>query len=186
MSFRKLYYKNVDLKGQTVVVRVDFNVPLTPDLKIDDNARIRKVLPTIEHLLSVDGTKIVLMSHLGRSNGLIKLEFSLKPVADELQKLLGDKAKVKFALDCKKADDGVKALGVHEVLLLENLRFYPDEKISAPEFAAKLASNGTYYINDAFGTAHRAHASTEGITKFLCYLIVIWMHMNTYKRNKIN
>ncbi|KAA6365265.1 MAG: Phosphoglycerate kinase, partial [Streblomastix strix] len=76
------------------------------------------------------------------------------------------KAKVKFALDCKKADDDVKALGVHEVLLLENLRFYPDEERNAPEFAAKLASYGTYYINDAFGTAHRAHASTEGITKF--------------------
>ncbi|KAA6361514.1 MAG: Phosphoglycerate kinase, partial [Streblomastix strix] len=166
MSFRKLYYKNVDLKGQTVVVRVDFNVPLTPDLKIDDNARIRKVLPTIEHLLSVDGTKIVLMSHLGRPDGVVKLEFSLKPVADELQKLLGDKAKVKFALDCKKADDDVKALGVHEVLLLENLLFYPDEEMNAPEFAAKLASYGTYYINDALGTAHRAHASTEGITKF--------------------
>lgn len=165
MSFRKLYYKNVDLKNQTIVMRVDFNVPLTPDLKVDDDARIRATLPTINHILSIEGTKIVLMSHLGRPDGKVKPEMSLAPVVDVLAKLLNNKYVVKFNKDCLKADADVAGLKTHEILILENLRFYGEEEKNDAAFAKKLASYGTYYINDAFGTAHRAHASTEGITK---------------------
>lgn len=165
MASRKLFYKNAPLENQTIVMRVDFNVPLTPEHAVEDNKRIVAALPTIQHILTVPGTKIVLMSHLGRPNGAVKPEFSLKPVHAELQKLLGS-TPVHFAEDCQKADEQVKALKEHEVLLLENLRFYAQEEKNDEAFAKKLASYGTFYINDAFGTAHRAHASTAGITKF--------------------
>ncbi|KAK2955817.1 Phosphoglycerate kinase [Blattamonas nauphoetae] len=166
MAFRKLFYKNCDLKNQTILCRVDFNVPLTPDGKIDNNNRIKACLPTIEYILSVEGTKLILMSHLGRPDGQVKPELTLAPVAVELEKLLGGKAKVHFNKDCQKAEEDVQKLGVHEILLLENLRYYPQEEKNDAAFAQKLASYGTFYINDAFGTAHRAHASTEGITKY--------------------
>jgi phosphoglycerate kinase len=106
------------------------------------------------------------MSHLGRPDGKVKPEMSLKPVVPVLTSLLENKFVVKFAADCQKAEADVAALGVHEILILENLRFYAAEEKNDPAFAQKLASYGTFYINDAFGTAHRAHASTEGITKF--------------------
>lgn len=166
MDSRKLFYKNADLKNQTIVMRVDFNVPLTSDLKVDDNTRIKAALPTIQHIMTIPGTKLILMSHLGRPNGAVKPEFSLTPVCAELDALLEKKFPVHFAADCQKADAEVQALKEHEILLLENLRFYAQEEKNDEAFAKKLASYGTFYINDAFGTAHRAHASTEGITKF--------------------
>jgi phosphoglycerate kinase len=165
MSFRKLYYKNADLKNQTIVMRVDFNVPLTPDLKVDDPARIKAALPTIQHILTVEGAKLVLMSHLGRPDGKVVKDMSLAPVAEALRGFLPGTT-VKFNTDCQKAEADVAGLQVHEVLLLENLRFYAAEEKNDGAFAKKLASYGTYYVNDAFGTAHRAHASTEGITKY--------------------
>jgi phosphoglycerate kinase len=128
MASRKLNFRDVDLKGQTVLVRVDFNCPLTPQKTVEDNARIKAALPTILHLLTIEGVKVILMSHLGRPDGKNKPEYSLLPVYAELQKLLTEKYTVKFAPDSKNADSFVSSLKSHEVLLLENLRFYPEEE----------------------------------------------------------
>jgi phosphoglycerate kinase len=157
---------DVVLRGKKVLVRVDFNVPLTPDLKVSDDTRIVESLPTIRKILS-DGGTAILMSHLGRPKGKPNSEFSLKPVAEHLAVLL--KKPVKFAPDCigRATKEMVSELKPGEVLLLENLRFYAQEEKNDPDFAKELASYGDIYVNDAFGTAHRAHASTEGITRFL-------------------
>ncbi len=157
---------DVVLRGKKVLVRVDFNVPMTSDLKVSDDKRIVEALPTIRKILSAGGAAI-LMSHLGRPKGKPTAEFSLKPVADYLAKLLS--MPVKFAPDCigAPAVAAVKALKPGEVLLLENLRFHPEEEKNDEAFSKDLASLGDLYVNDAFGTAHRAHASTEGITHFL-------------------
>lgn len=157
---------DLSLAGKKVLVRVDFNVPMTPDLKVSDDKRIVESLPTIRKILSSGGA-VVLMSHLGRPKGKPAPEFSLKPVAAHLGVLL--KTDVKFADDCvgKPARAAVDALRPGEVLLLENLRFHAEEEKNDPAFARELASLGQVYVNDAFGTAHRAHASTEGVTKFL-------------------
>lgn len=157
---------DIVLRGKKVLVRVDFNVPLTPDLKVADDKRIVESLPTIRKILK-DGGSVILMSHLGRPKGKPNPEFSLKPVAEHLSILLNKP--VKFASDCigRDAKPMVEALKPGEILLLENLRFYPQEEANDPEFAKTLASFGDVYVNDAFGTAHRAHASTEGITRFL-------------------
>jgi len=157
---------DIVLRGKKVLVRVDFNVPLTPDLKVADDKRIVESLPTIRKILK-DGGSVILMSHLGRPKGKPNPEFSLKPVADHLSILLNKP--VKFASDCigRDAKPMVEALKPGEILLLENLRFYAQEEANDPEFAKTLASFGDVYVNDAFGTAHRAHASTEGITRFL-------------------
>lgn len=157
---------DLSLAGKKVLVRVDFNVPMTPDLKVSDDKRIVESLPTIRKILSSGGA-VVLMSHLGRPKGKPAPEFSLKPVAAHLGVLL--KTDVKFAEDCvgKPARAAVDALRPGEVLLLENLRFHAEEEKNDPAFARELASLGQVYVNDAFGTAHRAHASTEGVTKFL-------------------
>ncbi len=157
---------DLDLAGKKVLVRVDFNVPMTPDLKVSDDKRIVESLPTIKKILSSGGA-VVLMSHLGRPKGKPAPEFSLKPVAVHLGTLLN--MDVKFAEDCvgKPARAAVDALKPGEVLLLENLRFHGEEEKNDPAFAKELASLGQVYVNDAFGTAHRAHASTEGVTKFL-------------------
>lgn len=163
---KKLSIDNVDLKGKRVLVRVDFNVPLNDDLQITDDRRITAALPTINKIIK-DGGKAILMSHLGRPKGQAKPEFSLKPVATRLGELVD--ANVKFASDC--IGDQVKAIvdkmEEGEVVLLENLRFHSQEEKNDPEFAKKLAQLGNVYINDAFGSAHRAHASTEGVTKFM-------------------
>lgn len=161
----KLSIDKVDLKGKRVLVRVDFNVPLDEDQNITDDIRIKSALPTIEKIIT-DGGKVILMSHLGRPKGEVKPEFSLKPVADRLSELLGKE--VKFASDCigdevEKLADSLKE---GEVLLLENLRFHKEETSNDPEFAKELAKLGDVYVNDAFGSAHRAHASTEGVTKY--------------------
>ncbi len=158
--------KDIDLKNKKVLVRCDFNVPMDENQNITDNTRIKAALPTIKYLLE-QNCKVILCSHLGRPKGEVLPEFSLKPVAKELAKLLGKE--VIMANDvigedaCKKAEN----LKNGEVLLLENLRFHREETDNDPEFAKKLASFGEVFVNDAFGTAHRAHASTEGVTKYL-------------------
>ncbi len=162
----KLSIDNVELKGKKVLVRVDFNVPLNDELNITDDIRITAALPTIKKIID-EGGKAILMSHLGRPKGEKNPKFSLKPCAVRLGELLGKE--VKFASDCIGDDvtELVNSLEEGNVLLLENLRFYNEETKNNPEFAKKLAAFGDVYINDAFGTAHRAHASTEGVTKYI-------------------
>ena len=158
--------RDIDLKDKKVLVRCDFNVPMDENRNITDNRRIVAALPTIQYLLE-QNCKIVLCSHLGRPKGEFKPEFSLAPVAKELSKQLNKEivmAKDVIGEDaCKKA----KKLKNGEILLLENLRFHREETDNDPEFAKKLAEFGEVFVNDAFGTAHRAHASTEGVTKYL-------------------
>jgi phosphoglycerate kinase len=157
----KLTIKDLDIKGKRVFVRVDFNVPIKEG-KVTDDLRIREALPTIRY--GVDQNAIlVLASHLGRPKGKRKPEFSLAPAAARLTELLGKK--VTFASDCigPEVENIVKAAKPGDVILLENLRFHPEEEANDPEFAKKLASLAQVYVNDAFGSAHRAHASTEGI-----------------------
>ena len=158
--------KDIDLKGKKVFVRCDFNVPMDENQNITDNTRIVAALPTIKYLLE-QNCKIVLASHLGRPKGEFKPEFSLAPVAKELSKLLGKE--VIMAKDVVGQDAMAKAenLKEGEVLLLENVRFHKEETDNDPEFAKKLASMAEVFVNDAFGTAHRAHASTTGIADYL-------------------
>ena len=162
----KLSIDKVDLKNKRVLVRVDFNVPLDEKLNITNDNRIVESLPTIKKIIS-SGGKAILMSHLGRPKGKRKPEFSLKPAAERLNKLLGKE--VKLAPDCIGAETEkiVNEMKSGDVILLENLRFHKQEEKNDPEFSKQLASLGDIYINDAFGSAHRAHASTEGVTKFI-------------------
>ena len=162
----KLTIDNIELKGKRVLVRVDFNVPLDEDRNITDDRRITSALPTIKKIIA-DGGKAILMSHLGRPKGEVKPEFSLKPVAKKLSELLGKE--VKFANDSvgEEVEELANSLNEGDVLLLENLRFHKEETGNGEEFAKALAKLGDVYVNDAFGTAHRAHASTEGVTKFI-------------------
>lgn len=154
-----------DLEGKRVLVRVDFNVPMDNG-QITDDTRIKAALPTINYLTD-NGAKVLLCSHMGRPKGQVKESLRLTPVATRLSELLG-KTVVKFD-DCigDIVTSGVNALGNGDVALLENLRFYNEEEDNDAEFAKKLASNADLYVNDAFGTAHRAHASTEGVTHYL-------------------
>jgi phosphoglycerate kinase len=163
---KKLTIDNLDLKGKRVLVRVDFNVPLDENQNITDDIRISSSLPTINKIVSAGG-KAILMSHLGRPKGKPAPKYSLKPAAVRLGELLGKE--VKLAPDC--VGDEVKTLvnGMKEgdVVLLENLRFHEEEEKNNPDFAKQLAELGDIYVNDAFGSAHRAHASTEGVTKYI-------------------
>ncbi|MCG8531611.1 MAG: phosphoglycerate kinase [Desulfovibrionales bacterium] len=161
----KLFIEDIDCKEKTVVVRVDFNVPLK-DGAVENDKRIRAALPTISRLME-DGAKVVLMSHLGRPKGQRVTSMSLKPVAARLSELLGKP--VAFANDCigEEATTAINALKSGEVLLLENLRFHKEETDNDANFAKALAAPADLYVNDAFGTAHRAHASTEGITRYV-------------------
>jgi phosphoglycerate kinase len=163
---KKLTIDQMSLTGQRVLVRVDFNVPLDEARSITDDTRIRESLPTIKKILA-EGGRAILMSHLGRPKGKPKPEYSLRPVAAHLSELLG--RQVQFAPDCVGPDVErmAGALKEGECLLLENLRFHAEEEANDPGFAAKLARLGDVYVNDAFGTAHRAHASTEGVTKHI-------------------
>ena len=163
--FNKKTIRDIDVKDKRVLVRVDFNVPVKEGVVGDDN-RIRAALPTINYLLE-NGAALILCSHLGRPKGEVKPEFSLRPVAEYLGKLI-DKP-VAFAEDCigPKAEDAAKALKPGDVLLLENTRFHAGETKNDPEIAKQLASLADVYVNDAFGSAHRAHASTEGVAQFL-------------------
>jgi len=162
----KLTIKDLDLKDKIVLLRADFNVPQDASLKITDDTRIRATLPTIKFILEAKAKKIVLLSHLGRPDGKVVEKYSLKPVAVRLQELLGEP--VRFISECvgesvKKEIDGSK----ERVILLENLRFHAEEEANDPDFAKQLASLADVFVNDAFGTAHRAHASTEGVARYL-------------------
>ena len=165
MSFAKKTVQHLDCAGKRVLVRVDFNVPIT-DGKVTDDSRIVAALPTIRYLLQ-KGARVVLCSHLGRPQGGPDTKFSLKPVRERLARLL--RQDVAWADDCvgPAAEAASRALTDGQVLLLENLRFHPEEEKNDPAFAQALARLGDCFVNDAFGTAHRAHASTEGVTHFL-------------------
>lgn len=156
---------DLDVKGKKVIVRVDFNVPIK-DGKINDDTRITAALPTINYLLD-HGAAVILMSHLGRPKTKDDLQFSLQPVADHLASLIS--APVKFAADCRGevAKLAAESLKPGEVLVLENTRFYPEETKNDPQMSKDLASLADIFINDAFGSAHRAHSSTTGIADYL-------------------
>jgi phosphoglycerate kinase len=161
---KKLTVEDLELKAKRILMRVDFNVPLEDD-KVADDDRIRAALPTITYVLDKGG-KLILMSHLGRPKGRRVPEMSLKPCVPVLRSLLGKK--VGFVDDCigDAAEATADRLGNGDVLLLENLRYHLEETENDPKFAAELAKLGNIYVNDAFGTAHRAHASTEGVTHY--------------------
>jgi phosphoglycerate kinase len=162
----KLTIDNISLKNKRVLVRVDFNVPLDENLNITNDIRIVSSLQTIKKIIN-SGGKAILMSHLGRPKGERKQEFSLKPVAKRLSELLGKE--VKLAPDCigKETEKIVNQMNACDIVLLENVRFHKQEEKNDEEFSKQLASFGDVYVNDAFGSAHRAHASTEGVTKFI-------------------
>ncbi len=164
----KLSVRDVDVVGRKVLVRVDFNVPFDDNLQITDDTRIRASLPTIQYLLE-NGAAIILMSHLGRPKGKPNPKYTLEPVAAHLQELLGSGVTVKFAHDTVgyEARDMAENLKPGEVLLLENLRFQEEEEANDLDFAKTLADMADVYVNDAFGSAHRAHASTVGVTHYL-------------------
>jgi phosphoglycerate kinase len=168
----KLSIQDLHLQGQRVFMRVDFNVPLSPDGHVTDDTRIRETLPTIEYALH-KGSRLILASHLGRPKGKPNPKMSLKPAAEKLRMLLdermGRSVNVGFAPDCVgvAAEEMAGKLGSGHTLLLENLRFHAQEEANDEKFSRELASLADVYVNDAFGSAHRAHASTVGITKFL-------------------
>jgi len=169
----KLSIRDLDLKNNHVFIRVDFNVPLTEDgAAITDDTRIRATLPTIEYAIR-HHAKIILASHLGRPKGKPNPKYSLRPIVDRLRELLDEEVSldvnVGFSPDCigEIASELAGNLESGQVLLLENLRFHPEEEANDPRFSSSLASLAEVYVNDAFGSAHRAHASTEGITHFL-------------------
>ena len=157
--------KDFDFKDKKALVRVDFNVPQSADLKVTDNTRIQAVKPTVDKILN-DGGSVILMTHLGRPKGKVSEEFSLKNIVPEIEKVLG--SEVKFCPDCM-GEDALNMTGnlkPGEILLLENLRFYNEEEAGDKDFAEKLSKYADAYVNDAFGTAHREHASTAVIAQF--------------------
>jgi phosphoglycerate kinase (EC 2.7.2.3) len=162
----KMSINEVPVRGKRVLVRVDFNVPVDEQRNITDDTRIRAALPTIQYLVR-EGAKVILVSHFGRPKGQVNSKYSLAPVAVRLAELLGQK--VDFANECigEPVRQQVNSLEDGQVLLLENVRFYPGEEKNDPVFAQELAALGELFVNDAFGTAHRAHASTEGVTHYL-------------------
>ena len=168
----KLSIQDLNLDGEHVFMRVDFNVPLTEDGRVSDDTRIRETLPTIEYALR-KGARLILASHLGRPKGKPNPKMSLRPVAERLRIMLDQKlarsCNVGFAPDCVglAAEELANNLEKGQTLLLENLRFHAEEEVNDEKFSRQLAALADVYVNDAFGTAHRAHASTVGITKFL-------------------
>jgi phosphoglycerate kinase len=162
----KLSIEDLDLKDKRVLMRADFNVPLDKKGEIADDTRIRAALPTIKYILEKDAS-LILMSHLGRPKGKVVNELRLDPVARRLEELLGKK--VLKLDDCigEEVKKAVRAMKSGEVVLLENLRFHKEERENDPQFSKELANMGDIFVNDAFGTAHRAHSSTVGVAKFL-------------------
>lgn len=162
----KLTIEDLPIKGKRVFIRADFNVPLDDNLVITDDRRIRSTLPTINYAID-EGAKIILASHLGRPKGKVEPRFSLAPVAKRLQRLLNKE--VIFAPDCigSQVEGMVSRMKDGDVLLLQNLRFHPEEEKNDESFARALSKLADFYVNDAFGAAHRAHASTVGMAKFL-------------------
>lgn len=165
MAFTKKTVRDIDLKGKRVLLRVDYNVPIERG-KISSDFRIQESLPTIQFLLNL-GCSLVIISHLGRPNGKPDPEFSLEPTSKKLGELLD--REVEFADDCigLPVAEKVKALKPGQILMLQNLRYYPEEELNDEIFARKLAAYGEVFVDDAFGVVHRAHASTEAVTKFL-------------------
>ena len=163
-----------NFKDKKALIRVDFNVPLDKDFGITDDKRMRAALPTITKILN-DGGAVILMSHLGRPKGGPEDKYSLKHIVGDLSRMLD--LTVKFADDCVGADAEHKAENLFpgEVLLLENLRFHPEEEKGDVGFAEKLAKLGDVYVNDAFGTAHRAHASTTIVAQFFPQSQIFWL-----------
>ncbi|WP_322508440.1 phosphoglycerate kinase [Anaerolinea sp.] len=163
--FNKKSVRDIDVKGKKVLVRVDFNVPIKEGV-VQDDTRIRAALPTIEYLLE-QGAAVILFSHLGRPKGGPDPKYSMKPVAEYLAQLMGKP--VAFAEDCvgEPAEKAAANLKPGEVLVLENTRFHPEEEKNDLELAKKMAALADIYVNDAFGSAHRAHSSTEGVARFL-------------------
>jgi len=157
---------DIDVRGKRVLMRVDFNVPMNEQGQITDDKRITAALPSIQYLID-NGAKVILMSHFGRPNGKVVDSMRLDPIAARLSELLGKP--VAKTNDCigPEVEAAVAKMEPGDVLLLENVRFYKEEEANDPEFAKKLAALGDIYVNDAFGTAHRAHASTEGVAKYL-------------------
>lgn len=166
MRITKQTIDQVDLRGKRIIIRVDFNVSLDDTLQITDDSRIRAAIPTINHVVD-EGGSVILCSHLGRPQGIPRPELSLRPVAKRLKRLLGKD--VIFSPDCvgPKVKNLVSQLKPGDVILLENLRFHPEEDKNDEQFASELASLGDVFINEAFGSAHRLIASTVGITKFI-------------------
>ncbi len=158
--------KDVDLTNKRVLIRLDFNVPLQ-DGVVTDDTRIRSALPTLNYILDQEGTSLVVMSHFGRPKGEKNPAFSMGPIAKRFEELLGRPVKLASDVIGEEVEKEVNALKGGEVLLLENVRFYKEEEKNDPQFAKTLASYGQIYVNDAFGTAHRAHASTEGVSHYL-------------------
>ncbi len=159
--------KDIDVNGKKVLVRCDFNVPIDSETgKITDNRRIRAALPTIQYLLN-HNAKVILCSHLGRPKGEFNLKYSLKPVAEELSKLLNKDVKLAKDVIGESAKELTSNMKEGDIVLLENVRFHKEEEQNDPEYSKALASMAEIYVNDAFGTAHRAHSSTTGVADYL-------------------
>lgn len=160
------YIDQIDLKGKRVLIRVDYNVPYDSEMNITDDTRIRATIPTIEHCQK-EGAKIILISHLGRPKGKIVPEMSLAPVARKLQEIIGSTVVFDDTPIGEEVTAKTKELKEGEILLLENIRFYPEETKNDEDMGKKLASLADVYVNDAFATAHRGHASNEAVTHFV-------------------
>jgi 3-phosphoglycerate kinase len=158
--------QDIDVRGKRCLVRVDYNVPLDDNGQITDDARIRETLPTLRHLID-NGAILVLMAHFGRPKGKVVEEMRLAPVARRLHELLAQPVATTGDAVGEEADACVAKLGSGEVVLLENLRFHPEEEANDRAFAEQLAQHGEVYVNDAFGAAHRAHASTAGVAQVM-------------------
>lgn len=162
----KMTVADIDLKGKRVIARVDFNVPLDENGNITDDKRIRAALPTIRHIID-QGARLILVSHLGRPKNGPEAKFSMKPAAERLSELIGKEVQLAADVIGEDAKARAAALKDGEILMLENVRFHKEETKNDPDFAKELASMADIYVNDAFGTAHRAHASTAGLADYL-------------------